>query len=633
MIASDRTIVPAMIGTAGHVDHGKTALVKHLTGLDTDTLVEEKKRGLTIELGFAPCPLQGGRMAGIVDVPGHEDFIKNMIAGASVIDVLMLIIAADDGIMPQTVEHLKIVSLLRKPLVMAVITKSDLAGEDELCRLEADVFELLSANGFYSPPVVRFSAVTGEGLHVVRKELDLLVSKVRRGFDDRAFRLNIEKVFPAKGYGTVFTGVPVSGIVSCLDNLMLLPQRQKCSLRMIQGYRQNLDTVGTGICAALNVKGVSHKDVAKGMTAVTDDVYETSADVVVTLNNISENISLPRISDNYFLAGTSKCAVSVRLIDKDLLQPKEKCYARLILKENIALAAGDHYIIRLQNPNITFGGGIVLTANPPGKRKELHLNLLELAEKKLNEGDDFFCAAIAGSDFCVSAKNRYSRDEKTSLKHLRRLEECGSLIKVDRNLWLVKEKIPLLAERIEAILSAHHKLQPKSSGLNPASLASMAGLGSFDPDVYAEILAPFVKIKNMRGNIALETHTPSMSQQELKIRAKVVPLLEDADKGGLAVGKLADSLAMSPQQLLKTLKEMEKDGLLRLCENYAVSKKAYDEISADFMSMFGEQEFLGLEHIKKITGGGRHYLIALMESFDRDGLTKRTDKGRIKNSR
>ncbi|MBI4763213.1 MAG: selenocysteine-specific translation elongation factor, partial [Deltaproteobacteria bacterium] len=321
----DPEIWPVMVGTAGHVDHGKTELVRLLTGCDTDLLPEEKKRGMSIDLGFAPFILEGHRMVGIIDVPGHEDFIRNMIAGASSIDVLVLVVAADDGIMPQTIEHLKIVSLLRTPQVMAVITKIDLVTPERRQEIEEDVASLLSKHGFPDGPIILESNATGEGVGEVKKTINRLVGSIQRPPETRAFRLNIERMFSVKGYGTVVTGIPLSGKCFIRDELELFPGPKNVVCRAIQKYSFDSDEAPAHACSAINIRGVKLPDIGRGMTLAWPGTYRETLSAILSLQNVHETLPVKRRQEMRFCCGTSNRVVSGLLAgSRDRLEPGEK---------------------------------------------------------------------------------------------------------------------------------------------------------------------------------------------------------------------------------------------------------------------------------------------------------------------
>lgn len=407
LTAQQPLIVPVMVGTAGHVDHGKTALVKLLTGCDTDTLPEEKKRGLSIDLGFAPFLLQGARMVGIIDVPGHEDFIRNMVAGASSIDVLILIVAADDGIMPQTIEHLKIVSLLRTPQVMAVITKIDLVSVDRQEEIKEKVQYFLAEHGFPDAPVILESNKTGDGIATVRKTINQLVESVKRPIQERAFRMDVERVFSVQGHGTVVTGIPSSGRCAIGDALELFPGPKRTACRAIQKYNRISEETQAHVCSAINVSNIKVTDVERGMTLAAPGVYRQASWALLSVRNVHDSIAMKRNQQLRFCSGTSTRVVSGLLIGSSSLGPGEQGFMHIRILDPMVLAAGDKFILRSLSPSATIAGGVVLTVNSDSRKKKSSFKTesLEAARTAAENNDAFLSELIAGNLLVISQRD------------------------------------------------------------------------------------------------------------------------------------------------------------------------------------------------------------------------------------
>ncbi|MCK6487239.1 MAG: selenocysteine-specific translation elongation factor, partial [Planctomycetes bacterium] len=364
-----RRILPVMIGTAGHVHHGKSALVKLLTGCDTMRLPEERKRQLTIDLGFAPCHLGSDRLAGIIDVPGHEDFIRTMVAGASAIDVLLLVVAADDGVMPQTREHLTIVATLRAPQAMAVVNKCDLVEPARAAAVAGEVAALLAAAGFPDAPVVPASCRTGDGLAQVWTALERLVdAAAARPADPRAFRLDVERSFTVAGHGSVATGVARSGAAALGDELEVLPTGAATRLLGVQAFRRDAERVGTGTCTALNLKDVPLAALGRGAVVAAPGILRAEHGAVVWLRNVSADAVLKRRGELRLHAGTADVVAQVRLLGAETLAPGEEAAALVQLREPLVLAAGDRVLLRALTPQATVAGGTVLAAGLPAGR-------------------------------------------------------------------------------------------------------------------------------------------------------------------------------------------------------------------------------------------------------------------------
>ncbi|MBI3948394.1 MAG: selenocysteine-specific translation elongation factor, partial [Armatimonadetes bacterium] len=351
-----------IIGTAGHVDHGKTALIKALTGTDTDRLKEEQERGMSIELGFAHLELPSGAVAGIVDVPGHERFLKNMLMGAGGTDLVMLIVAADEGVMPQTVEHLDILRLLHVPAGLVVITKVDLVEEEEWIELvEEDVRRAVEGTFLARAPVVRVSALTGEGMDALRECLDCLAARGQQRSAAGPFRLSVDRVFTMPGFGTVVTGTVASGRVRVGDTVEILPSGKASRVRQVQWRGQKAEEAVAGSRAALNLAGVELDEVERGDvcaapgTLHATQILDARLQLLARLERPLANRTRIRLH-----AGTAETIGRVTILDRDELSPGEAGMVQFRLEKPTAVAKGDPFVIRLYSPMVTLGGGVVL---------------------------------------------------------------------------------------------------------------------------------------------------------------------------------------------------------------------------------------------------------------------------------
>ena len=350
-----------VIGTAGHVDHGKTALVRALTGVDTDRLAEEKRRGLTIELGFARLDFPDGSCAGVVDVPGHEKFIKTMLAGAGGIDLAMLVVAADEGFMPQTVEHLNILSLLGVRRGVVVLTKCDLADADWLAMARADLAARVKGTFLENAPVVETSAATGQGIEDLRETLHALVRQTREKSARVPFRLPIDRVFSVDGFGTVVTGTLIEGALHVGGEAELLPSGTRSRVRNLQVHGENTAIAVAGQRVAVNLAGIKKTDVIRGDTLAEPDSVRVSRLLDVRLSCLRDSErTVENGSRVHFCHGTAARLAKVVLLDRDALAPGESAYAQLRFTEDVAAKCGARFVIRFYSPLETIGGGIIL---------------------------------------------------------------------------------------------------------------------------------------------------------------------------------------------------------------------------------------------------------------------------------
>ena len=354
-----------IIGTAGHVDHGKTVLTKALTGMDTDRLAEEKCRGITIDLGFAHLDWPDGTQAGIVDVPGHEKFIKNMLAGAGGIDLALLVVAADEGVMPQTVEHLDILSLLGIRDGIVVLTKADLADADWLEMIRKQVQELVRGTFLEGAPILPVSAVTGSGIPELNEQLHSLVLHTKEKSTLAPFRLPIDRVFSVDGFGTVVTGTLTEGAVRVGDAVELVPSGLQSRVRTLQVHGESVDAAYAGQRAALNLTNLQRTEVHRGDAAVRPGGVRPSRMLDVRLRCLeSAKRTVLNGSQVHLYHGTSVHLAKAVLLDRDELPPGAQCFAQLRLTEPMAVKQGDRFVIRFYSPVETIGGGTVLDPRP-----------------------------------------------------------------------------------------------------------------------------------------------------------------------------------------------------------------------------------------------------------------------------
>ena len=388
-----------VIGTAGHVDHGKTALVRALTGVDTDRLAEEKRRGLTIELGFARLDFPDGSCAGVVDVPGHEKFIKTMLAGAGGIDLAMLVVAADEGFMPQTVEHLNILSLLGVRRGVVVLTKCDLADADWLAMARAELAARVKGTFLENAPVVETSAATGQGIEDLREMLHALVRQTREKSARVPFRLPIDRVFSVDGFGTVVTGTLIEGALHVGGEAELLPSGTRSRVRNLQVHGENTAIAVAGQRVAVNLAGIKKTDVARGDTLAEPDSVRVSRLLDVRLSCLRDSErTVENGSRVHFCHGTAARLAKVVLLDRDALAPGESAYAQLRFTEDVAAKCGDRFVIRFYSPLETIGGGIILDDAPARHKRNDAAVLSALAVRENGSGAERVLQALTAFD-------------------------------------------------------------------------------------------------------------------------------------------------------------------------------------------------------------------------------------------
>lgn len=632
-LKQDSGIVPVMVGTAGHVDHGKTALVRLLTGCNTDTLPEEKARGMSIDLGFAPFILDDSKMVGIVDVPGHEDFIRNMVAGASSIDVLMLIVAADDGIMPQTVEHLKIVSLLRTPKVMAVITKTDLVSGDRRREVKDAARELLDKYGFSKAPIILVSNTTGEGLGEVREAVNRLVGDVVRTAGERAFRMDIERVFSIQGYGTVVAGIPSSGRCAVGDELELFPGKVRSACRAIQKYSKSSDNTEANVCSAINIRTVKASDIRRGMTLALPGAYRQSSQAVVSVRNVHETISIKRRSEMRFCCGTYAGVASCLLIGSSSLAPGEEGFMRIKISEPRVIAACDRFILRSLSPSATVAGGIVLATggDANNRKKQITAEQLALAREAAEKNDPFLSELIAGSSVIISNSDMPFLTQAVkdgAKKQADEKESGGTIAPLGQGYWLVSGRVQELEEKVKSALSRYHAENKTSRGMPAVQLCSFLGLDTACLDAIKKVFCNSVSIAAHNDHFALKDFKPALSQKQQALRDGIMKELSSSGSSVPARAALQEKYGASASDMQAVMRLLSEEGLIKVLDDHLVSSGSVKECLDKLLELFKKDDIVELRSFRDATKLSRNMAVPMLELFDSMGITRREGSGR-----
>lgn len=629
----EQSIVPVMVGTAGHVDHGKTALVKLLTGTDTDFLPEEKARGMSIDLGFAPFILDDSGMVGIIDVPGHEDFIRNMVAGASSIDVLILVVAADDGIMPQTIEHLKIVSLLRTPLVMAVITKIDIVSLQRQQEVKNAVELFLAANGFAGAPVIKESNRTEEGLNEVRSCINKLVGEVKRPLDRRAFRMHIERAFSIKGISTVVTGIPLSGSCSVGDQLELFPGPKKTICKAIQKYNRESKDTEAHVCSALNIKDIKASVIERGMTIAASGVFRQTNSAILSVRNVHESINIKRRQEIRFCCGTSNSIVSGLLLHKNSLGPQESGFMQIKFDNSVLIAAGDRFILRWLSPSQTVAGGVVLTIKVELQKRRVcpALERLELAKDAVEKNDLFQSELIAGSSTVIGhndlpwlVQNRSAQIEQIVSEKIR----MGLISPLSPTHWVINSRVGEIEERLCSILNVYHKKNKFSLGMLSNQVCAELGLENSCLSGIKRIFADSPKIKIGDNYFALKGFNPGLSASQLALKDKILKSVSGSEKSAIAYSSLQSDIGASNSDMQILVRNLRDEGLILTIDNYLISEQIVKDCLETLFGLFGKERIVELAMFRQTTGLSRNLAVTILEFFDSKGITCREGNGR-----
>ncbi|MCY3020907.1 MAG: selenocysteine-specific translation elongation factor [Planctomycetota bacterium] len=625
----------ALVGTAGHVDHGKTSLVRLLTGCDTDRLPEEKARGLSIDLGFAPCLLPGKRIVGIVDVPGHSDFIRNMVAGAASIDVLMLVTAADDGIMPQTDEHMKIVKLLRTPQVMVALTKTDLVPPERLAQVRQDLAAFLARMGFPDAPIVGVSNRTGEGVEEIRQALNALVERAsQRPPDRRVFRMNVERTFSVKGLGTVVTGIPLSGAVRAGDKAELLPAGLPTGVRTIQTFKFDTDVAQAHVCAAIALRDVEPEKAARGMTLAAPGVFKPVTSVIATLQNASDSFCFKHNTDVKLHTGTAAVLASLRLIGTEELRPGHEGFAQVKLDEPLVLAAGDQYIVRSLSPIATAGGGTVLCARTVELRhqKSQYPERLQKAAAAVRQGDLLGSELLAGPHAVLPAAEilRLTQlPEALAAEAVAGKEKSGELLNLGGGAWLVPARRAELAQTVQPVVAHYHQHNKYAWGLAPIHVCNLLELDVQSFPKLAEALCADGTLAVKHGRLALPDFQPAISAGQVKMREELLARITAAGINAPARGDLVTALKMTEPEMKLMIQLLVEDGSIKVLDKNLLSYEVYARCRQKIVELFAQSPVVDITTFRSSVGASRNLAFAMMDAFAGEGLTKRVEKGHV----
>ena len=617
-----------IVGTAGHIDHGKTALVRALTGIDADRLAEEKRRGITIDLGFAHLQLTPELRLGFIDVPGHERFVKNMLAGVGGIDMVLFVIAAEESIKPQTREHFDICRLLGISRGIVVLTKADLVDRDilELARLEAE--EFVAGSFLEGAPVVAVSSTTGQGLGQLREELERAARQVTEKDSSRHFRLPVDRVFSMKGFGAVITGTLVSGSVGKEEEVEIHPSGRRARVRGVQVYGCPAERALAGQRTALNLADVDTGDLARGMMLAAPGVFQSTREIDCLLDLLPSAKPLKHRAPVHFHAGSAEIEAEVRLIDAGpALRPGAKAMARLILRQPALLLPGDRFIIRMFSPVITIGGGVVLDNAGLRYRKKSAAAARLKAISEAGPADRVaILARESGFGMGLSALVARTGLLAPELESIARAARFVTLRQPE--LWVMDaEWFRSAIEDLTKIVREFHQKNPLLPGMAKQDLRSrrMPDAPAFVLDA---LLAAAKQLAVEGDTVRLATHKLVLREEEERASGAIERAFEQA---GLAVPALGEVLAKSGVELKRARSILQillrEKKLVRVTDELVFHHSAIHTLKALLASHRTER--FAVPTFKDWTGISRKYAIPLLEYLDRERVTRREGDERI----
>jgi len=632
-----------IVGTAGHIDHGKSALVKALTGTDPDRWEEEKRRGITIDLGFAHLDLADDLRAGFVDVPGHERFVKNMLAGVGGIDLLLLVIAADESIKPQTREHFDICRLLGIRTGMVVLSKADLVEKEILDLTRMEIQEFVAGSFLEGAPVVAVSSRTGEGLDVLRAELLRLGRQADAKPADLLFRLPIDRAFVMKGFGAVVTGTLISGQVRKEEEVEVFPLGRRVRVRGIQVHNQDAERAVAGQRTALNLAGIEARELARGMTLAPPGLFQSSTRLDAAITLLPSARPLKNRSRVHFHSWTSEMVVEVVLLGAKELRPGEHAFAQLRLVEPGLFLPGDRFIIRQFSPVVTIGGGVILDNDPPTHRvdDERALEFLRVMETGPPEARLERVTDRAG-DIALSAlvaRTGWRAEGVLGLAKRLEMEKRGRLLGEPPSLLVHAEYFRMLAQGVLEQLEKFHAANPLVAGLTKEDLR-----GRLARRVSGQVTLPSATLFNAvlqalaaEGKVLLEGETVRRAGRGIQLSPEEAAAKEQIglafEKAGLAVPGAAEVLGGLPvdraraEKILKIL--LKEKTLVKVTGDLIFHRSALERLRELVGRRKQQSNRINVAVFKELTGLTRKYAIPLLEYLDRERITRREGDERI----
>ncbi|VAW41668.1 Selenocysteine-specific translation elongation factor [hydrothermal vent metagenome] len=633
-----------ILGTAGHVDHGKTSLIRALTGIETDRLKEEKSRGITIELGFAYLDLPCGHRLGIVDVPGHEKFVRNMVAGAAGMDLVAFIVAADEGIMPQTREHFEICQLLGVRDGLIIITKKDMVDDEWLEMVREEVRDFFRDSFLGEAPIIEVSSVTGEGLDTVKEVLDKKIAAMSFHEEFGPFRLAVDRVFSMKGFGTVITGTSLSGRVAVGDDLMFYPGGLTAKIRGLQVHGRNIEIVEAGHRTAINLQGIEKHEINRGDVAATPGSLVSSTLLDTDLHYLASNAKeLKNRAQVRIHVGTREVIGRIVLMESDVVQPGAEAFVQIILQEPVAVRPGDRYVVRSYSPITTIGGGSILN-NAPRKRKrttqrdrELNRRAFSICQNGTYEDRMLLFLEESRQEGLTTDQlaSRLGLFGKKLKKELQAPLSSGKIMVVDseRQRLLAAPTVNRLTTTITSLLEQYHARHPLKTGLAKEELRSRLK-PAVDQKLFQFALGQLVKKKTIvqdQAEVRLAHFKVTLQVDEQAMREKIISLFRDA---GLVPPNIKDVFntmseypAAQVQQVIDLL--LQEGMLIKVTESLHFYAEQLDRLAQQLTEYIKKEGEIDAPRFKDLTGLTRKFSIPLLEYFDKKKLTIRIGDKRV----
>jgi selenocysteine-specific elongation factor len=620
-----------IIGTAGHVDHGKTSLIRALTGSETDRLREEQERGMSIDLGFAEFRLPSGLQAGVIDVPGHERFLKNMLAGAGGIDLVILVIAADEGVMPQTREHLDILNILRTRTGVIAITKADMVDEEWLELVQEDIREALKGTFLEGAPMVPVSSTTGAGVPELTALLDRMAKEVPTRTIVGPWRMPIDRTFTIRGFGTVVTGTLISGVARVGERVEILPNRVETRIRGLQVHGDSVPFAEAGSRVAMNLAGVDLEEIQRGEVAAPPGVYgptvalDARLDVLENCPREVKNRSRVRV-----YLGTAEILARLNLLDADQLEPGSSGLVQLRLEHPTMAAKGDRYVLRFYSPMETIGGGSIIDPAPVRHRRFDQTILENLAVKETGTPAELVAEAAQRSGLTPVTPQALAIQLGMPVEEVRslvgELKEAGELVQVEAETVLHRHRLDAAEHQVLSALSEFHAAHPMRMGMNREELRSRLSR-QMDAKGFTMILGRLEadgRVAVEGGRVRLATHEPQFTPEQGRIAGALEAGLLADPFNAPSYDDLCADAHISPKAAQEVWDALIGNGVVvRISADVFLHRKAVDEAVERVRGYLAENKQMTAAQFRDMLGTSRKYAVPLMEYLDAQRVTRR----------
>ena len=621
-----------ILGTAGHIDHGKTTLIKALTGRETDNLKEEKQRGISINLGFTYFDLPSKKRVGIVDVPGHEKFIKNMLAGACGIDIVLLVIAADEGVMPQTIEHLDILNYLDVKKGIIVLTKCDLVDEEFIELVKDDIREKTKRLFIEGAPIVEVDSVSRRGLDELVQKIDEISEDIEEKKTDAPSRMSIDRVFSLKGFGTIVTGTLIEGKISVDDEMTIYPSEKKVKVRNLQVHGCDVKTAYAGQRTAINLSNIKVSEIQRGDVIAQTGSVEESMMIDVNISLVEHcKKSLKHWDRIRVFHGTKQILCRIVPLNEDEIQYGESGYAQLRLEEKIVAKKGDRFIIRSYSPMDTIGGGVIIDTAPKKHKiyDESVIEALKIKEKgELKDILEEYLKLNLSNYITLKELVSYTGEKEGYVK-----EGLNALIDENKVFCVNKYYLHIshyqkLKERVIDILTKYHKQYRLRNGILKEELRSKVdnSLKVKDMDVILNKMAEEKDIKVQDNLVSNYDFEVKFNQKQLSIKKEIE---DKSRKNGLNSLMTKDDICNKNKFYEEVLEALTGETIQKLDDAYYIDKKVYENVKKDLLEYLNKNKEITVAQFRDITKSNRKISIVMLEHFDRNRITKRVEDKRI----